>query len=146
MVQAYSTNATLQWNTSGAPAGTYVVAAWARDTNSGGVSGNSFGRWDAFGSTQYALRSNACSAVTVTSAPLGSSAVGTAVVITAHPSGCSNPLYQFWILTPGSTSWQMVQSYSTSSTLLLNTFGAPNETYQVAVFARDSTSTGTTVI
>src|SRR6266851_1523076 len=143
MVQAYSTNATLQWNTSGAPVGIYSVAAWARDSNSSGASGNSFGRWDAFGSTQYALSSNACSAVTVSSAPLGSANVGTGVVITAHPSGCANPLYQFWILTPGASSWQMVQAYSTSATLQWNTSGAPKGTYQVAVWARDSSSTGT---
>src|SRR5260370_10581236 len=89
MVQAYSTSAAWQWSTSGATAGTYFVAVWARDSNSAGTSGNNFGRWDAFSSTQYTLSSSACSSVSISSA---------AVTFTAHASGCPNPLYQFWIL------------------------------------------------
>src|SRR5216683_127354 len=143
MVQAYSTSATLRWTTTGAPLGTYSVAVWARDSNSTGTSGNSFGRWDAFGSSQYILSSSACAAVTVSSAPLGSATVGARVTITAQASGCASPQYQFWILTPGASAWQMVQAYSTNATLQWNTSGAPKGTYQVAVWARDSSSTGT---
>jgi hypothetical protein len=55
MVQAYSTSSTLRWNSSGAPKGAYVVAVWARDSNSTGISGNSLGRWDSYGATNYTL-------------------------------------------------------------------------------------------
>jgi spore germination protein YaaH len=143
MVQAYSAGATWRWNTSGAPPGNYVVAVWALDSNSTGTFGNSFGRWDAFGSGQYTLSSNACSSATVSSAPAGSAKVGTAITITAHAAGCANPSYQFWILTPGASSWQMVQAYSTSATFQWNSSGAKVGTYVVAVWAQDSTSTGT---
>jgi hypothetical protein len=135
MVQAYSTGATWQWNTSGATAGTYGVAVWARDSNSTGTSGNNFGRWDAFNSTQYTLSSSACSSVAVAS--------GTAATFMAHASGCANPLYQFWILAPGASSWQMVQTYSTSAAWQWNLSGATAGTYFVAVWAKDSNSTGT---
>src|SRR5260370_37176034 len=94
MVQAYSTSATWQWNTSGASAGTYFVAVWAKDSNSAGTSGNSIGRWDAFNSTQYSLSSSACSSATVSPAPLASVTAGTAVTVTAHASGCPSPLYE----------------------------------------------------
>jgi spore germination protein YaaH len=143
MVQAYSTSPTWQWNTSGATAGTYSVAVWAKDSNSTGTSGNSIGRWDAFSSSQYTLSSSACSSATISSAPGNSAPIGTAVTITAHASGCPNPLYEFWILAPGAGSWQMVQAYSTSPTWQWNTSGAAKGTYVVAVWAKDSNSTGT---
>jgi hypothetical protein len=142
MVRAYSTSATWQWNVSGATAGMYFVAVWARDSNSTGTSGNSFGRWDAFSSMQY-MYAPPCSAATLASSPPAAAPVGTVVNVTAHASGCANPLYEFWILKPGASSWQMVQAYSTSPTWQWNTSGAAKGTYVVAVWAKDLNSTGT---
>src|SRR5260370_13008202 len=82
----------------------------------------------------YTTLFRSCSSVSISSA---------AVTFTAHASGCPNPLYQFWILAPGASSWQMVQAYSTSATWQWNTSGAAKGTYVVAVWARDSNSTGT---
>jgi len=142
MVQSYSINGKWQWNTSGATAGPYIVAVWARDSSSSGSSGNSFGRWDAFNSISIQY-TPPCSAATLSTSPPAAAPVGMVVSVTAHASGCANPLYQFWILRPGASSWQMVQVYSTSATWQWNTSGAPVGAYVVAVWARDSTSTGT---
>ncbi|HEX2681948.1 MAG TPA: hypothetical protein VHQ03_11710, partial [Candidatus Dormibacteraeota bacterium] len=83
-----------------------------------------------------------CSAVT--SGSSGSTAnVGATVTVTAHASPCANPLYQFWILKPGASTWQMVQAYSANGTWQWNTTGFAPGTYEIGVWARDSNSTGT---
>jgi spore germination protein YaaH len=48
LVQDYSTNATLTWDTTGAATGFYRFSVWARDAASAGTSGNTGGRWDAY--------------------------------------------------------------------------------------------------
>jgi len=142
MVQAYSGSATWRWNTNGAPMGKYWLAVWARDSNSIGIFGNSFGRLDVSTATQYTLTSSACSFVSISSAPPASTTSGTTVTFTAHASGCPNALYQFWIQAPGASSWRMVQAYSTSATLQWNTSAVPGGTYAIAVWARDANSPG----
>jgi len=57
-------------------------------------------------------------------------------------SGCSNPLYQFWILAPGSSTWTIVQAYSTSATFNWNTTALAAGTYRFSVWVRDATSSG----
>src|SRR5260370_320817 len=83
-----------------------------------------------------------CPFVTQSAAPPSPSVSRTAVTVTASARGCPNPLYQFWTLAPGATSWALAQAYSTSNTLIWNTTGKPPGTYQVAVWARDAASTG----
>jgi hypothetical protein len=142
LAQAFSSNATLGWNTSGAPAGTYSVSVWARDANSTGTSGNALGRWDAYAQAQYALAAP-CAGVNVSSSPRASATRGVAVTFTAQASGCSSPLYEFWILVPGATSYRLAQAYSSSATLQWNTSGAPAGTYVISVWVRDANSAGT---
>jgi hypothetical protein len=67
---------------------------------------------------------------------------GTAITYTASASGCSHPLYQFWVLAPGSHTWQIVQAYSPTATLSWSTTGLPAGSYTYTVWARDATSTG----
>jgi hypothetical protein len=67
---------------------------------------------------------------------------GTAVTITGAASGCSNPLYQFWILLPGSSTWTVAQAYSTSATLSWSSTGLPPGTYTFSVWVRDASSAG----
>jgi len=140
--QAYSTTPTLRWNTSGANPGLYAVQVWVRDANSAGVYGNRFGRSDAYASSLYALKSSACSSVTVSSSPSGSASVGTTVTLTARASGCPSPLYEFWIIRSGASSWQIVQVYSSNAAWLWNTSLAAKGTYLVQVWVRDLNSAG----
>src|SRR5207245_641965 len=91
----------------------------------------------------YTLTTTACSSVTATASPASPQAPGTSVTFTGSASGCPNPLYQFWILTPGSSTWTIAKAYSTSTTFNWNTTGKAAGTYRFSVWARDSGSAGT---
>jgi hypothetical protein len=69
--------------------------------------------------------------------------IGTPVVFTATGT-CpdANPVYQFWVLAPGASSWTVVQPYSTSNTLTWSTAGKAPGAYQVGVWVRDASSAG----
>jgi spore germination protein YaaH len=144
IVQAYSTSATFNWNTTGLPAGSYLYTVWVRDASSPGTSCGSLGCEDAyFPGTFYRLTTTPCTSVTESAAPASPQASGTAITFTATASGCPNPLYQFWILAPGSSTWQIKQAYSSSATFSWNTTGLPAGTYLYTVWVRDASSAGT---
>jgi hypothetical protein len=144
LVQAYSSKATLTWNTTGDAPGIYAISIWARDANSPGTSGNQFGRWDAYNNAnQFTLESSPCSSVSISFSPASSATSGTSVTATAQGAGCPHPLYQFWVLPPGGTVYQLAQVYSTASTLALNTTGKAPGTYTFSTWVRDASSLGT---
>ena len=62
------------------------------------------------------------------------------VTFTATSNGCTNPLYQFWLLRPGYTTWSLRQPYSASTTWTWDTTTWPLGTYQVGVWAKASGS------
>jgi spore germination protein YaaH len=141
--QAYSTSATFAWNTTGLPGGTYLYTVWVRDSASPGTSCNSLGCFDTyFPASSYALRSP-CGSVTEAAAPASTAPRGTSITFSATASGCSRPLYQFWILAPGSHTWQIGQAYSSSATFTWNTTGLAAGGYVYTVWVRDASSTGT---
>src|SRR5207245_3040107 len=70
-------------------------------------------------------------------------APGTPVTFTGTAVGCGSPLYEFWILGPGSSTWTVAQAYSSSPTFNWNTTGKPGGTYRFSVWARDASSAGT---
>jgi hypothetical protein len=80
----------------------------------------------------------------LTAVPASTTTVGTPVTFTATATGCPNPspVYQFWVLAPGASSWTVVQAYSTSNTFSWSTTGKATGGYQVAVWARDASSAG----
>jgi spore germination protein YaaH len=144
VAQAYSTTATFTWNTAGKAGGTYRISVWARDASSSGSTSNSLGSFDAFApGAPYALNSP-CATASFTSSPASTAAAGATVTFTAVSTGCANPLYEFWVLAPGSSTWQPAQTYSASATFAWNTSGRPAGTYHVSVWVRDSSSSGTT--
>ena len=143
VAQPYSTNATFAWNTSGLFPGLYRIAVWARDANSTGQFGNSYGTFDTSAETTYTVTTNPCSAVSLSAAPASPAKVGTAVIITAHASACPNSLYQFWIQAPGASSFTQAQAYSTSATFNWDSTNKAPGAYVFAVWARDSSSPGT---
>jgi Cysteine-rich secretory protein family len=143
LAQAYSTSNTLTWTTVGKAPGTYQIAVWARDAASTGIFGNQFGRWDAFNSIAYQLTSTACTGLSLSAAPPTTTTVGASPTFTAT-STCpdANPVYQFWVLAPGATSWALAQAYSTSNALTWSTVGRTPGAYQVAAWVRDASSAG----
>lgn len=142
LVQPYSTTASWSWNTAGNQPGTYRFSVWARDSASGGVYGNSLGRWDSYTAFTYTLVSTPCTAATATILPFASAAIGTAVTVSATSSGCPHPLYEFWLLPAGSSTWKLTQAYSTSATFAWSTAAAPAGAYRLSVWARDASSGG----
>jgi hypothetical protein len=114
-----------------------------RDASSSGAYGNGSGRWDAYAFTQYQVTSIPCTSVSLSASPPSPATPGTPVTFTARAAGCPNPLYQFWTLAPGASSWQLAAAYSTTGTLAWSTTGLAPGSYQVAVWVRDKSSTGT---
>jgi spore germination protein YaaH len=141
LAQAYSSSPTFNWTTSGLPAGSYRFSVWARDASSPGTFGNSPNRYDAFSAFQYLL-THGCSAMSASASPASTASVGTPVSITGSATGCSNPLYEFWILPPGGP-WVLAQAYSSSPTFNWTTSGLPAGSYRFSVWARDASSPGT---
>jgi hypothetical protein len=133
IVQAYSTNGTFNWTTTGLQAGSYLYSVWVRDAAS------SAGYDAFFPGTAYALTGSTCPSLTASAAPPSPSMSGTAVTFTGAASGCSNPLYEFWILAPGG-SWTIAQGYSSSATFNWATTGLPAGTYSYSVWVRDASS------
>jgi len=142
VVQPYSSAAAFTWNTAGKATGTYGISVWVRDASSTGVHGNNTGRWDAYTSTLYPVTPNSCAAVTLAASPTSPAAAGTSVTLTASASGCPNPVYEFWIATPGSGGWQIVQPYSSSATFTWTTTSKPAGVYSISVWVRDASSVG----
>lgn len=137
LVQAYSSNPALTWMTGGAPAGTYGLSIWVEDANSGGTYSDALGRWDAYMALSYSLTSDPCTTVTASAAGVGST-----VTITASAAGCSNPVFEFWILTPGTQTWQLAQAYSAADAASIDMTGKAAGTYLFSIWTRDASSTG----
>jgi hypothetical protein len=87
-----------------------------------------------------------CAQVTESVSPTSPQPHGTGVrvVFTASGSGCPNPnpLFEFWMLPQGSSTWQLLQGYSTNATYTWNTTGALSGTEQFSVWIRDAKGYG----
>jgi hypothetical protein len=58
-------------------------------------------------------------------------------------AACPNPLYEFWMLAPGSTTWVDVQAYGPTATFPFDSTGQAKGTYRFSIWARDASSIGT---
>lgn len=143
VIQPYSTMATLSWDAAAQPAGVYAIAVWVKDNSSLGTGSSSLGSWDAIAWLPYTLTSEPCSGLSTNSSPSGTAAVGTAVTIGAAATGCPSPDYEFWMLAPGSQTWQLVQGYSPAGSFSWPTTGEAPGAYQFSIWARDKSSVGT---
>ncbi len=143
IAQAYSSAATFSWNTNGAATGTYNIGVWARDASSAGATASSLGTFDSFAGSTYTLTSQPCASAAAAAAPPSASTPGTPVTFTGSATGCPKPLYQFWMLAPGSSTWQIAQAYSTSATFNWSTAGLTGGTYHISIWVRDTSSVGT---
>jgi spore germination protein YaaH len=144
VVQGYSTTATYTWNSAGALPGIEHFGVWVRDASSVGVNGAGLNRYDTYTGIPYAVATGQCPSVTASANPVSPSVHGTAVqvTITAAAAGCTNanPRYEFWMLAQGSSTWQLLQGYSTSASYVWNTNGAPAGTERFGVWVRDAAS------
>ena len=125
MQRPFSTDPHWVWNTAGLKPGVYTVHAWANQV------GDSTATWEAIGSSTVTLTGCASAALSPAS---GSSSAGGVIAFTATSTGCSLPVYEFWLQDP-SGNWQMVQGFSTSNTWQWNTAGWPRGNYSIHVWA-----------
>jgi hypothetical protein len=141
-LQGYSTSPTFAWHTAGLLGGAYNLMVRARDSMSAGIQSDGLGSWDSSTTIQYTLTTTPCSSVTASAAPPAQSVAGTQVTITGIASGCPSPLYRFWMLAPGASTWQLVQDYSAGPSFIWNTAGSAAGTYRFSTWVRDSSSAG----
>jgi hypothetical protein len=143
LVQPYSTNATYNWNSTGAGAGTVNFDVWVRDASSVGTNRSSLGSYDATTTFPYSIVVPSCASVSVTAAPTSVSyGSGTHLTMTAVAAGCTNPspLYQFVMRPASQPTWQVVQRYSSSATYDWNSTGAAAGTVYFGVWVKDARS------
>src|SRR5439155_1571779 len=137
ILQAYSSASTATWNTTGLAAGTYLFDVWAKDAGS-------TADWDAHVSPNPAytlLFPNTCTAVTWNApSPTSPQTPGVQVTLKGTATGCSSPVYEFWVQPPGG-AWSLLQSYGATPTATWNTRWMAAGTYLFDVWARQSGST-----
>ncbi len=141
MVQEYSPRSSFKWTPDQVQPGTYQFAVWARDAGGEGTVESALGRFDV-SSVAIPFKVNACSTVALSLRRNPVARSGDVVDVTARATGCSDPLYRFWVLIPGASSYKMIQDYSSSSGFTWRTTGLASGTYRIAVWARDSASLG----
>ncbi len=132
VLQAYGNSATFNWDTTGLAPGDYELGVWAKDASSPTTS------YDTTATTSYALGAS-CATVSVIPSPAGPQVPGTQITLTAASTGCSNPLYEFWVLPPGG-SWTSLGPYGGSATFTWDTTGLAPGVYELGVWAKDATS------
>jgi N-acetylmuramoyl-L-alanine amidase/Fibronectin type III domain len=132
VVQAYGVGGTWVWNTAGYPTGTYEVGVWEGSSTTPAY-------YESYAITSFALGASACTSAALSPSPGAPQGSGATVTLSASATGCGNPQYQFWLLSPGG-GWIVKQSYGAAASWSWNTTGMAPGTYQVGVWARQSGS------
>jgi hypothetical protein len=136
VVQNYGASRAWSWNTTGYQAGTYRIEVWAGSSAAPA-------KYSTYAITTYTLGGAiGCSAVTLSSDTTPPRTSGSSVTLTgaASGSGCTNPTYEFLLLTPGSR-WTVMRPWGTAPSWTWQTAGYAPGTYQLGVWARRSGST-----
>ena len=139
IARPWSSDATFNWDTTRLPPGTYHFSVWARDTTSGGAFGTAPYSYDAYGTLDFGLQATACPGMSAAATPPATAPVGTFVGISGSATGCSAPLYEFWLRTPDG-AWMLVQPYTAKTAHGWDTRGLTPGSYRWSVWARDSSS------
>ncbi len=134
VAKAYTAAATWAWNTTGYALGTYQVGVWVKAA----ASANSH---DAYFIGTYQLNVGTCTAAGISASPASPQAAGS-ITFTASSTGCGAPQYEFWELSPSSSTWQMVRPYGSGTTFVWNSTGGSGP-YRFGVWARQAGLTST---
>src|SRR5213078_2369469 len=113
---------TYSWNTTGLALGQYGLRVDARDV--GAVAD-----YETVATAYYNLADPPCATPTVAISPVSPQGVGTMITFTTTTTNCPRPLYEFWMLPPGTTNWILGQGYSTNPSWRWNSTGAPPGDY-----------------
>jgi IPT/TIG domain-containing protein/cysteine-rich secretory family protein len=130
--QAYSSSPTLVLNTVGMAPGTYTVDAWVEQ--SGSV--QRLTGYETFGLKAWTVGGCDYASMTPNPAPT----TGTVhFVAAAQGSGCSTPLYQFYVYT-AATGFVSQGPFSTTNTLDVNTANLGSASYTIDVWVKQQGS------
>jgi hypothetical protein len=143
LLGGYTTSNQFVWDSTGA-LGVNYFGVWVHDVNSTGINTSAMGANDAFAGLTYNSTSPQCTAATISSSPGTAAVVGTTVTLAASSSGCPAPRYEFWMRPAASSTWQLAQSYGTSSSFVWNTAGAAPGGVYFGAWAKNATSSTTT--
>ena len=139
IVQPFGINATWNWTTAQALPGAYKIAVWIKDSGASATT-----KYQTSAGANVTL-TGCVGSVSDTPNPPSPRASGTQVVFTAsNGSGCTSPRYQFWLQTPGSTTWTDVQPYTSpnGNVFTWTTTGKAAGTYKISVWVKDLNSGG----
>jgi hypothetical protein len=136
-VQPFGSPNTFVWNTAGLAPGPYQVGVWARQHFSTAT-------YEAFAFITFQIQQAGSPCTTlVLSLDLGQLvARGSIVTFTAVAAGCPAPQYQFYLRSPGSSSFVNVRAYSASGAFVLSTASSSLGGYTLLVLAKDASSPG----
>ncbi len=130
VVQDYSAAATYNWNTTGLPVGDYGLEVDIRNT--GAVAS-----YETTTNQTFTLAAQACATPSLSSDLPSPQGTGVQVMFSATTATCPQPLYRFWILDPGRTTWSMVQDYGATNSYRWTATSAGGS-YGVEVDVRDA--------
>jgi hypothetical protein len=139
ILQAYGPASSTAWNTTGLATGTYYFDAWAKQ------SGSSVGTFEAHlaPNPTYTLQippPPPCTSVTWNPpTPAAPQKPGASVTFSAIATGCSNPVYEFWVQAPGGP-WTVFQAYGSAGSASWNTTGLATGTYYFDAHVKQSGS------
>jgi cell wall-associated protease len=138
-VQAFGPTTTFAWNTAGLAPGPYQVGVWSRQRGS-------TASYEAFAFITFQLQraSAPCTVLDLNTNPQGQLPPkgSTYTIFASAGSGCLSPVYQFYLRSPGSSTFVVVQAYSPSAQFNFATSAASQGAYTVLVLSEDVTSPG----
>jgi cell wall-associated protease len=130
LLQAYSTTATCPWTPTNT--GPYVLQVTVRESGSTVA-------YTAYWQLSFTVTAPPITAVSLAASPASTVATGTAVTLTATPTGGTAPEYQFAVDNVNGSGWSLLQAYSTTATCTWTPTSAGPYVLQVTV--RESGST-----
>jgi hypothetical protein len=141
-VQPFGSSNTFAWITNSLAPGPYQIGVWARQHGS-------TASYEAFAFITFQLQPNGtpCGLLTLTApSQVIHSNSGPPFIITASASGCTTPLYQYYVRTPGG-SYVLFQPYSGATTFQYPPIPTNTNTpvfspggYSILAMARDQSS------
>jgi hypothetical protein len=129
----FSTTTTFVWNTTGDVPGVWQIGVWARQVGSTAT-------YEAYAIRTYSLTISFCTSATITPSVASPQLAGVPVTFTATAAGCSSPLFEFWELPAGSSTWVVVRAFSAGNTFVWTTTGLPNGPYRFGIWANQTGS------
>jgi hypothetical protein len=129
----YTASTTYQWVTAAAQLGVWQIGVWARETGYAS-------RYQAYSFRTFTLVDFRCTAADISANPVspGPGAL-TTVTFTATATNCA-AYFEFWVLSPGSSTWVLEQPYPSTNSpgheLFVWTPPTTPGPYRIGVWAR----------